>query len=776
MRLFQALRPRARLARALFATLLTSALFMFPAIGPRATEAAGTVVATQNISGTTNNSEAPQITAGGGRIAATWAERASTSTGSFGFNSTPIDSAFGGASITSTGADSRYQWADVALDSSGTAHIIYSAGSGVSYQRRTTSGGKSTISVGSANFPNGSKIARAPNGTLWALWRDTNGGLFYKYSTNNGDNWTNGGGGSISNGSGTALTIDIAVDQNNTPHVVWYNNNGTNKGQIRYADWNGSSFDTSDLTTDSFYDADPAITIDGSNTTHVVWRKQLSGPPNEKWGVYHASRPAGGSFGNFEAVSTISGNPGFAPAVGSDSSNNLYITYSELLASNSRHVLLMNRLSGQSWDGPQDLKVAGRRFDSRSAVTGTTTSGPEAHVLIQSDLGTDDAEIYYKRISFGPAGPTAQPSIENGAASTKNNPVSVTFTATGSPAQVRWRWGAAPTDAANDSGGWQTYASPLSVALPAGASSCSSLTLYTQTRNSSQVEGPVANDAILFDNTVSASVKITNPYLAGLPQTFARSADAYTKATDGAFDGDPSYTRIPQFFLSIADAGECSSLASFSVPASNFNGNITGGSYQNKVTLPQAANITPGSTQTIGVTVLDTLGNIGNYSNALVYDPANTDTTGTQTNTLGLPVLAQGGSIAANNANSIIRTLTFNGISVTDNVYGQKEGLTAGKQFWGVWIANSRTNVGPTDASLKWYPIQVKSPGSTFSVPWSLFTGLNLGADRNQTGTYYVYVRFLDGAGNATVDALQTSVTLTTGYTIPTVDMPVIKR
>ena len=39
----------------------------------------------------------------------------------------------------------------------------------------------------------------------------------------------------------------------------------------------------------------------------------------------------------------------------------------------------------------------------------------------------------------------------------------------------------------------------------------------------------------------------------------------------------------------------------------------------------------------------------------LIYDPANTDTTGTMTNTTGPASASSGGSVTADSANSIIR-------------------------------------------------------------------------------------------------------------------------
>src|SRR5439155_897322 len=85
-----------------------------------------------------------------------------------------------------------------------------------------------------------------------------------------------------------------------------------------------------------------------------------------------------------------------------------------------------------------------------------------------------------------------------------------------------------------------------------------------------------------------------------------------------------------------------------------------------------------------------------------------------------------------------------NNISVSDNLYGQQgEGLPGGKQFWGVWIANSRQDNDENNANMKWTPIQITPPDSAFSIDWSLFSGLDYGADLTKPGDYYVYVRSL---------------------------------
>jgi hypothetical protein len=191
--------------------------------------------------------------------------------------------------------------------------------------------------------------------------------------------------------------------------------------------------------------------------------------------------------------------------------------------------------------------------------------------------------------------------------------------------------------------------------------------------------------------------------------------------------------------------------------------------------------ILPGA-HDISVEVADALGNTNKYTNTLIYDPANTDITGSQTNTLGLPVLDTGGSVIADDANRIIRSLSFQGISVTDNLYGRQANLPQlpiGKQFWGVWLANTRSPTATVDdPSLNWYPVRVPTPTSSFTVTWNIFAGLNTPyADlRNRPGDYYVFVRFLDGAGNISTGSLKVKVTLAAGYAVPSIRLPALAR
>lgn len=105
-------------------------------------------------------------------------------------------------------------------------------------------------------------------------------------------------------------------------------------------------------------------------------------------------------------------------------------------------------------------------------------------------------------------------------------------------------------------------------------------------------------------------------------------------------------------------------------------------------------------------------------------------------------------------AGSFAGTLSLSGGSVTDAIYN----ATANKAYWGIWVANAvQSGSCPADTStdLRWgaVPIDSASP----SVSWNLLNGLKSPV---ASGTYCTYVRFLDGAGNASTTAIQTTTTV----------------
>jgi hypothetical protein len=522
----------------------------------------------------------------------------------------------------------------------------------------------------------------------------------------------------------------------------------------------------------------PELVTDFQSKVYGVWQVSSSAYFYEPY--FARSLDNGANWTTSQAVGSLTGDIGQVPSIARTPSGVVAVLWEDEYRTSDKKRDVFARVSaddGANWSDVQNISPSPGY--SRNIAAAANAAGFQA---VWHDERKGSYQIYRSLYNVGGGGvvtgPSATPLLDSGLPITRNSVVAVSFSnVTGSPDGVRYHWDSAPTDADP----WVAFTSPLTVQGPTGvtAAACQPHILYTQVRKSTTV-GAVAQDSEIFDIGVQANVNILNRHLAGLPTTYSLSTqDVFTgPGGNGASDGDPNYTRERSFYLGISGFADCSGLSTFAVTGSE-SGNIANNFYANAPALP--GGIAPGAHE-ISVEVKDALGNADTIEKTLIYDPANLDTTGSQTNTLGLPVLGSGGSVAANNANSIIRSLSFQGISVTDNLYGQQPNLPqlpSGKQFWGVWMANTTSaNTSVDDPSLNWYPVRVATPDSNFTVTWNIFAGLNVpyAELRNRPGTYYVFVRFLDGAGNASVGSLKATVTLTAGYDVPTVRLSALAR
>jgi hypothetical protein len=510
---------------------------------------------------------------------------------------------------------------------------------------------------------------------------------------------------------------------------------------------------------------------DFQSKVYGVWQVDSSSYFYEPY--FSRSLDNGGNWESPQVVGSKTKDIGEVPAIARTASGKIAVLWEDQYRTSDDKRDIFARISeddGAHWSGVKNVSPSAGF--SRNVSATASDSGFQA---AWHDERRGSYQIYISTYAVGITLPAATPLLDSGQTITRNSVVGVSFTnITGSPDSLRYRWDAPPTDA----DAWVPFANPLTIQGPSGvtAEACRNHTLYTQVRRGTTL-GTATQDSEIFDIGIQAGVTIVNRHLAGIPAAFRLgSEDVYTgPGGNGASDGDPNYTRERSFFLGINGYNDCSGLTTYSIPGSA-SGAISNSRLTSAPVLPGAN--TPGA-HPISVTLLDTLGNTRTDQRTLIYDPANTDTTGTQTNTLGLPVLASGGSVTADNDNSVLRTLSFQGINVTDNLYGQQANLPQladGKQFWGVWLANSTSSTATADdPNLHWYPVRVPNPDSSFTVEWNLFSGLGYTADlRNKPGTYYVFVRFLDGAGNPSTRSLKVTATLTDGYAIPTQRFPKI--
>jgi hypothetical protein len=505
----------------------------------------------------------------------------------------------------------------------------------------------------------------------------------------------------------------------------------------------------------------PKIVTDFQSKVYGVWQVNSSNYGYEPY----ASRSVdnGTTWATPQAVGSKTGDIGQTPAIARTSSGKVAVLWEDEYRTADMKRDVFARISeddGVHWSGAKDISPSSGY--SRNVAAAANDAGFKA---AWHDERRGSYQIYFSTYAVPVILPGATPVLDNGSTTSRGSAVTVNFSnVVGSPDTVRYHWDTAPTNADT----WVPFASSLAIAGPAGVTpeACQTHTLFTQVRRGTTL-GAVARDTLSFDIGVQADVNILNPHLANLPPL-----------GPGATDGDPNYTRDPAYYLNVSGFTDCSGLRTFSV-AGGTSGPIANNHYADFPTLPGGSAL---GQHFISVEVKDALGNARTYANTLIYDPANTDTTGTQPNSLGLPVLRTGGSVTADNTNSIIRSLSFQDIRVNDNLYGQQPNLpqlAAGKQFWGVWVANTTSpTVTADDPGLNWYPVRVPAPDSSFTINWDLFAGLNIpyAELRNRPGTYYVFVRFLDGAGNASAGSIRATATLTDGYSIPTVLLPTQSR
>ena len=202
----------------------------------------------------------------------------------------------------------------IAVDSSGTIHVIWYDGTdgawGTDYEIMYASNSGSgwtnatVISDDGTNWNDGNSeypdIAVDSSGTIHVIWEDTTDGAWgtdyeIMYASNSGSGWTNAT--VISDdgtnwNDGTSEYPDIAVDSSGNIHVVWEDDTvgawGTDV-EIMYAFNNGSGWTKATVISDIhngiiWNDGDsnkPTIAVDRSGTIHVVWYDLTDGA----WGT-----------------------------------------------------------------------------------------------------------------------------------------------------------------------------------------------------------------------------------------------------------------------------------------------------------------------------------------------------------------------------------------------------------------------------------------------------------------------------------------------------------
>jgi hypothetical protein len=548
--------------------------------------------------------------------------------------------------------------------------------------------------------------------------------------------------------------LAIGRNANNDVREIAIAFSGT--GQIFAGRWNGSGFDIQQVSRSSNFAADPDVAIGLQGQLFVAWR-------TVEGGYYFSARQSDGTW----PISKLSDDTLYGPAaIEVDLAGNIIFAWTV----ESFRLRIAYQSAAGGIQGPFEVSQGGLlnpnvaiSLDGRSQI----------HIAAENFDGGSLRAAYFQFSAQGAGSIGAQPVIENERALFgRSSTVRVAFTdVSGSPTQVRWNWNAPPTDA----NPWETFQATINVPIPntVNTSDCFPETLYTQVRNGNLVETTPKQDAITIDNTVTALVQVSNPYLRNISPVFTSMNEGEVldlSSNNGATHGDPSYTRTGQFYLEINGAGDCADLKTFQV--ANSDATLSASKRLGIVDdflatgwpLPSSDTLSDGPVSIV-VEVTDQLENTRIERFTLNLDRVK-------------PVLESGAltGIQPNPQTTILSTLVFNNVTVVDSYPDD---------YWGVWVANSLEEIQDplTNTSLDWEPVEIlpewRNNSNQPSLPnWSLASGLGLSLQqlRNlENPTFYVYVRFLDGAGNPTDTVLTQSVTLET-VTLPEVSLPLIRR
>lgn len=639
-------------------------------------------------------------------------------------------------------------------------------------------------------------------------------------------------------GTINAFQPDITLDSDGTPYVVWGEGLGDGSSRLVFTyrigvgNWSGRITGTS-----SYYIvrySKVAVSGTGANATvHTISEGKIH-ESDSTWRIFYSHGARTGSFSS----SILSNDLGEAYTADSPSivvdppTGKVFVAYVPKVYDGDPKDYAMRFTytadGGFSFMQPATLKVGTAVWPARNRLSSdgtyiqiyshqkfTAGSPITSHIYAQSytiAAGTTGGFSNFTRISSpsdansqGPVGgsagandfaiwvtnntgtikynlqagtggvvptpdPDASPILANGAKMIPlPNPAKVNLRFTdikGEANKAYYQWSSAPTSTSLQA----DTAVTSTIDLPTlDADGCTDATLYTQALRTSdnKTATTVRSAALTIDSAVQVVASIMNPNAPYKNGTFT-PLQAITPSSDsggpnqGASNGDIGYTRYLVYYLGLSGYNECtgSGLKDFAVtkrgvaPTSFTTIPTDTNSHGWSMTLPDSVSTQQGAVP-LTLRVRDNAGNMKDIDATITYDSIN-------------PVLSAGTlTYTLNPTATILVNLRFQRISVQD-AYPTK--------YWGVWIANSLSAItNPiTSTSLKWSAIQVPGGPQNFTIRWSLAADTSI--FERTAGPYYIYVRFLDGAGNPTNEVRTVQVKLPAPPTYPKYYLPGIRR
>lgn len=268
----------------------------------------------------------------------------------------------------------------------------------------------------SLGYPDGRKIVRDSSGNLYAAYRKKQNGkhqIFVSKSTNGGSSWSVVNGGapiSVVDGDFDQRVPSIAVDLNNTLHVVWYGRDrdfaGADERQIKYS----RSFDGGNSWTswrniapvdgyngETLWQEHPVVYVDGGNTVYVVWEghDRDHDHPQAK---FIKSTDGGDSWTDWVNVgNTPTNNNQSRPTIIVDSEGKIFVISYGFWSTGKQNILYSTSTNGgasfSAWNA-----VDGAASDQRHA-SAAIDSGNKIHLVWRQENSAGKTETRYAKFT-----------------------------------------------------------------------------------------------------------------------------------------------------------------------------------------------------------------------------------------------------------------------------------------------------------------------------------------------------------------------------------------
>jgi hypothetical protein len=266
-----------------------------------------------------------------------------------------------------------------------------SSGNWEIYYKKSTNGGETWTTKRMTWNPavsGNSAITVDSGNNLHVVWRDYAPGnyeIFYTKSTDGGVSWKPK---RLTWNSAHSYDPAIAADSSNNVHVVWHENAGI---YYKKSTDGGASWSTERLTWNPASAWNAKVATDSNNHIHVVFCDNTPGNTE----IYFKRSTDGGSTWTTKRLTWSSGES-YSPVIASDSSNNLFVAWTDNTHGDFDVFLKRSTNGGSSWTNE---RLTCSSWDATYPAI-TSDSSDNIHVVWGDDLPFD-SEIYHTRSTDG---------------------------------------------------------------------------------------------------------------------------------------------------------------------------------------------------------------------------------------------------------------------------------------------------------------------------------------------------------------------------------------